>query len=99
MRLSFRSVLFSVFFFSLSLFNPVAAQQADVAVQGIVSDTSGAVVSGATVTAVVAGRAVSRAITSSDGTYRVDVPAGVPTELRVRREGFADQVCRFFGLG
>ena len=97
MRLSFRSVLFSVFLFSLSLFNPVAAQQADVAVQGIVSDTSGAVVSGATVTAVVAGRAVSRAITSSDGTYRVDVPAGVPTELRVRREGFADQVVALAG--
>ena len=97
MRLSFRSVLFSVFLFSLSLFNPVAAQQADVAVQGVVSDTSGAVVSGATVTAVVAGRAVSRAITSSDGTYRVDVPAGVPTELRVRREGFADQVVALAG--
>ena len=97
MRLSFRSVLFSVFLFSLSLFNPVAAQQADVAVQGVVSDTSGAVVSGATVTAVVAGRAVSRAITSSDGTYRVDVPAGVPIELRVRREGFADQVVALAG--
>ncbi len=97
MRLSFRSVLFSVFLFSLSLFNPVAAQQADVAVQGVVSDTSGAVVSGATVTAVVAGRAVSRAITSSDGTYRVDVPAGVPTELRVRRAGFADQVVAIAG--
>lgn len=97
MRLSFRSVPISVFLFSLSLFNPVAAQQADVAVQGVVSDTSGAVVSGATVTAVVAGRAVSRAITSSDGTYRVDVPAGVPTELRVRREGFADQVVALAG--
>ena len=97
MRLSFRSVLFSVFLFSLSLFNPVAAQQADVAVQGVVSDTSGAVVSGATVTAVVAGRAVSRAITSSDGAYRVDVPAGVPIELRVRREGFADQVVALAG--
>ena len=97
MRLSFRSVPISVFLFSLSLFNPVAAQQADVAVQGVVSDTSGAVVSGATVTAVVAGRAVSRAITSSDGTYRVDVPAGVPIELRVRREGFADQVVALAG--
>ena len=97
MRLSFRSVPISVFLFSLSLFNPVAAQQADVAVQGIVSDTSGAVVSGATVTAVVAGRAVSRAITSSDGAYRVDVPAGVPIELRVRREGFADQVVALAG--
>ena len=97
MRLSFRSVPISVFLFSLSLFNPVAAQQADVAVQGVVSDTSGAVVSGATVTAVVAGRAVSRAITSSDGAYRVDVPAGVPIELRVRREGFADQVVALAG--
>ena len=97
MRLSVRSVPISVFLFSLSLFNPVAAQQADVAVQGVVSDTSGAVVSGATVTAVVAGRAVSRAITSSDGAYRVDVPAGVPIELRVRREGFADQVVALAG--
>lgn len=110
MRLSFCSVLIFLFICHVAV-GPAKAgryieqptnvasgfSRTDAVLQGVVSDTSGAVVAGATVTAVVAGRAVSRAITSSDGAYRVDVPAGVPIELRVRREGFTDHVVALAG--
>ncbi|MGE0863977.1 MAG: TonB-dependent receptor plug domain-containing protein [Vicinamibacterales bacterium] len=68
-----------------------------IVVSGVVSDTSGAVIAAATVEAVVAGRTVASAATGPDGAYRLDVPSGVPVELRVRREGFADQVLAMAG--
>lgn len=68
-----------------------------IAVSGVVSDTSGAVIAAATVEAVVAGRTIASAATGADGAYRLDVPSGAPVELRVRREGFADQVLAIAG--
>jgi outer membrane cobalamin receptor len=69
---------------------PITAQAALVAVSGRVGDASGASLSGATVEAVAAGRSVATAVTGDDGRYRLEVPRGVPFELRVRREGFAE---------
>lgn len=95
MQLTSRSVL--VFLFIFSILIRAAAAQNVVAVRGVVSDTSGAVVAGATVEAVVAGRSAAVATTPADGAYRVQAPAGVPIELRVRRDGFADQVVAIAG--
>ncbi len=103
MRLPFRSLLVSLFLIPVAI-GPAEAGRliepsapTSVAVQGVVSDTTGGVVAGATVNAVVAGRSVSRATTGADGAFRVEVPAGVPVELRVRRTGFADQVVAITG--
>ena len=71
--------------------------EAAVAIQGVVTDSSGAVVAGATVDAIVAGRAVASVTTGPDGVYRLEVPAGVPVELRVHAPGFADQVIALAG--
>lgn len=68
-----------------------------IAVSGVVSDTSGAVIAHATVDAIVSGRAIATVTTGADGVYRLTVPAGVPVELRVRRDGFADQVITLAG--
>lgn len=92
MRLSFRSVLVCIFIFTVSISNLSAFMQGSIVIQGVVSDASGAVVAGASVDAVVAGRSVSRVTTGQDGAFRVTVPAGVPVELRTRRDGFADHV-------
>jgi outer membrane cobalamin receptor len=71
---------------------PGAAQGSrTVAASGTVQDTSGGVLAGATVDALVAGRPVATATTASDGRYRVEVPTGVPFELHVRLAGFAEQ--------
>lgn len=108
MRLPYRPVLVCSFLVSLTSFNLMsgflgvdalvrAASRIDIVIQGVVADTSAAVVAGATVDAVVAGRAIAQVTTGADGTFRVEVPAGVPVELRVRREGFADQVIALAG--
>lgn len=68
-----------------------------VVIEGTVTDTSGAVVVGATVEALVAGRAIAVATSGADGHYRLDLPAGVPVEVRVHRDGFADQVIAVAG--
>lgn len=104
MYLPFRPVL--VFIFVLA-FLPAAASlgaaalteaaQAGTSVHGVVSDTSGAVVAGATVEAIVAGRSIASAATGADGQYRLDIPSGVPVEVRVHRDGFADQVIALAG--
>ena len=66
--------------------------QAPVTVSGIVTDGSGAVVTGATVEAVVVDRLAARASTNEEGRYNLQVPAGTRPQLRVRAEGFADFV-------
>ena len=73
------------------------ASPAGISIVGVVSDTSGAVVAGATVDAVVAGRSMARVTTGADGSFHLDVPAGVPVAMRVHREGFADQVIALVG--
>jgi vitamin B12 transporter len=68
-------------------------------VSGAVRDTSGAVIAGASVEALVAGRGVAATTTGADGRYALEVPAGVPVEIRVRRDGFADQIVSIPGAG
>ena len=109
MRLSFRSVLVFLFIFSAAVGPAKAGRYIDqglaagalakvgVTISGSTTDASGAAVAGATVSAVVAGRTVSTVTTGADGAFRVAVPAGVPVELRVHREGFADQVLALTG--
>ena len=98
MRLPFRSVLVFSFLFSIAFVNSSAARQGSIVVRGVIADTSGAVVTGVVVEAVVAGRSISRVTTGADGAYRVDVPAGVPLELRAQRDGFAGQVLALSGV-
>jgi vitamin B12 transporter len=66
-------------------------------VRGVVTDASGGVLPGATVDAVVADRPVATAMTDADGVYRLNVPAGVPLQLRVHLAGFAAQVLTLAG--
>ena len=89
MRACFRSLVPALFMvFAVAV---VAAAQSTIAVGGRVSDASGAVVAGATVDAIVADRRFATATSAADGTYRVEVPQGVPLDLRVSLAGFADQ--------
>jgi vitamin B12 transporter len=68
-------------------------------VSGVVTDSSQAVLAGTTVDAVVVDRVVARATTSEDGRYRLQVPQGVPYQLRARATGFADFVADMPGAG
>ena len=75
---------------------PLTAQEATT-VAGTVRDTSGAVLPGATVEVVAAGRASATVTTDGDGRYRVEAPRRAPFELRVRLAGFAEQAIPFRG--
>ena len=68
------------------------AAQSSAPISGIITDSSGAVVVGATVDAVVVDRVVARGTTNEEGRYSLQVPAGSRLQLRVRSEGFADFV-------
>ena len=67
------------------------------AVTGAIKDVSGAALGQATVEDVVAGRSSASVVTADAGRYRLETPAGVPFELRVRRDGFADVSLRLTG--
>ena len=67
------------------------AQLRTAAITGTVTDGSGGVLPGATVEALVAGETVASAVTGPDGRYRIELAAPVQQQLRVRRDGFADQ--------
>ena len=66
------------------------AQNADLT--GVVKDASGAVLPGATVDAAVAGLSVTTTTTGSDGRYRLALAFGTLHQVRVRLNGFADDV-------
>lgn len=71
-----------------------ALAQSTVAISGTVADATGGAVSGARVEVVVTDRVVATTLTGADGRYRLQVPAGVPYDIRARREGFADAVVK-----
>jgi vitamin B12 transporter len=75
----------------------IRAQPASVTVAGAVKDASGAVIVGADVETVVAGRILAATSSGGDGQYRIAVPRGTPFELRVRRDGFADYAADLTG--
>src|SRR3954451_7607352 len=80
---------FFLFTLTLSISAPAAAQPVDVT--GIVRDTSGAVLPGATIDATIAGLSVATATAASDGRYRLALAAGTLHRLRARMNGFADE--------
>jgi vitamin B12 transporter len=86
------------FFLTLAVSIAPLCAQTTVAVTGAVKDASGGVLPGATVNVVVAGRTVATATAAGDGRYQVQVPAGVPFQLRVHLEGFADQAIEMSGV-
>ena len=63
-----------------------------IAVSGTITDPSGGVVADSTVSAMIAGRVIASVVSAQDGRYQIAVPAGVPFQLRVVHEGFADEV-------
>ena len=66
-------------------------QGPSVTVTGAVTDSSGSLLPGTAIEAIIGTRTIATTKTGPDGRYRLDVPAGVLVELRARREGFADQ--------
>ena len=74
-----------------------AGTSSHLAVAGTITDASGGVLMDATVDAMVAGRVVATDMSGEAGRYQVTVPAGVPFQVRVTREGFADQVVDIAG--
>ena len=83
---------------ALSIAAPTVSAQSNVTISGVVRDASGAVLSGAIVEAVVAGRPVAAVTTAENGRYQLPVSVGVPVAVRVTRQGFADEVAEFPGL-
>jgi len=72
---------------------PAAAQEvrsSRAALAGMVSDTSGAALPGATIEAVANDRSIADTVSGPDGRYRLEVPARVPVKLQVRLTGFAE---------
>ena len=68
-----------------------ALAQQTVSVSGTVTDASGGVLTGAKISVVVGDRVVATTTTREGGRYEVDVPSGVPFQVRTQLEGFADQ--------
>ena len=98
MRARVRSMALPVFVILLQLISTAAAGGQDaIAVRGVVTDASGGTAAGALVEAWVTGRRAASARTGADGAYRLEVPAQVPFELRVRLDGFAQQVVAVAG--
>ena len=93
--------LAALLFFPMTSSLPAAAAQqrsaGTVTVSGVISDPSAGVLPDAAVDAIAAGRVVATTTTGGDGQYRLELPAGVPVELRVRRSGFADAVVALRG--
>ncbi len=83
--------LLSVVFLGGAAVTAAPAGQQSVVLSGVVRDTSGAVVVGARVDALVAGRSIAAITTDGDGRYRLDVPAGVPLAVRASGDRFADE--------
>ena len=81
----------------LALSATTLSAQATVGVSGIVRDSSGGVLPGATVDVIVADLVVASGTTGEGGRYQLDVPSRVPFALHIRLEGFADQLVEFAG--
>jgi vitamin B12 transporter len=88
MRSLLRLVLF-LFTFSIAQAHGAIAQQVDVT--GTVRDTSGAVLTGATIDATIAGLSVATAVVGADGRYSIALAPGTQHQLRARMNGFADE--------
>jgi vitamin B12 transporter len=67
-------------------------ESATITASGTVTDPSGGVVADSMVSALVASRVIASVMSARDGRYDVAVPAGVPFQLRVVHQGFADEI-------
>ncbi len=72
--------------------HPAAAEPPMVPVSGTVRDTSGGVLPGARIEALVAGLTVATTTAGADGQYTIQVQATTEHQLRAHLSGFADQV-------
>ncbi len=77
---------------------PTAAQE-PVAVTGLVTDSSGGVLPGATVEARRGLRLVSTTATGNDGRYRLDLPETAPYRLTASLDGFVTAVAEVAAAG
>lgn len=62
-----------------------------IALTGVVTDVSAAVLPGASVEVTSGGRPVSMVTTGGDGRYRVELPPSTPYRVRIVLDGFAEQ--------
>src|SRR3954470_15157613 len=88
MRSLLRLVLFQLAF-TLGVGSAAVAQ--NVEVTGRVKDTSGAVLTGATIDATIAGLSVATTVVGADGTYSIALAPGTQHQLRASMNGFADE--------
>ena len=77
---------------------PTAAQE-PVAVTGLVTDSSGGVLPGATVEARRGLRLVSTTATGNDGRYRLDLPEAAPYRLTAHLDGFVTAAAEMAATG
>lgn len=77
---------------------PLASAQSSRPISGTVRDISGAVLPGAAVEALVAGRTIASTTTGDDGRYQLDVPGAGFVSLLIRLDGFADQLVQPAGV-
>lgn len=94
---SARACVYAALLLSTSLTSLLFAQGTTVPVTGTIKDSSSGVLKDAVVEAVVAGRVMATATSAENGQYRLDVPGGVPFELRARHEGFAEYSADIMG--
>src|SRR5262249_53646564 len=80
----------SILFVCLFVPTLVSAQSGR-SLSGVVRDTSGAVLPGVTIDALIAGRAIASTTSAADGGYKLEVP-GAAFGLLARLNGFADQL-------
>ena len=88
---SFLRLGLTLFLFTTFIDPPTAAAAQTVDVTGSVKDSSGAVLSGATIDATVAGLSVATAITGPEGRYTIALAPSTLHQLRARMKGFADE--------
>lgn len=78
--------------FVLTLGTAVVGAQQTETVDGIVTDSSGAVLPGARIEARSGGQTVAQAITGGDGRYRLELASGRTDEISAQLEGFSGRV-------
>jgi len=75
----------------LSVMSVPAVAQDQITISGSISDTSGGVVSGATVEAIVNGQLRVATTSGPAGSYSLTLPVGTGYQLRVSLDGFASE--------
>ena len=85
--MTMRIVLFSVLALTCAAGSVLAQPMATV--EGVATDTSGAVLPGARIEARSGGQSVATTMTADDGRYRLELPVGMAYELSAQLDGFS----------